>query len=54
MIIIVLGAFCGLACYRMGIAIGKAIAYDEFNQIRKELDMDTTDEVWNRLWYGDD
>lgn len=54
MIFIILGVCIALACYRMGIAIGKAIAYDEFNQIRKELDMDTTDEVWNRLWYGDD
>ena len=54
MIFIILGVCIALACYRMGIIIGKAIAYDEFNQIRKELDMDTTDEVWNRLWYGDD
>ena len=54
MIFIILGVCIALACYRMGIAIGKAIAYEEFDKIRKEMDMDTTDEVWNKLWYGDD
>ena len=53
MIFIVTGVFIALACYRMGFIIGKWAAKEEFDKIRQEMEMDTSDEVWNKLWHGD-
>lgn len=54
MLLVVLGAASGLFIYRMGIFIGRKQAEDEVETIRKKMDLDSINDAWNLLFYGDE
>ena len=54
MIFVILGIAIALACFRMGIIIGRLEIQEEFNNIRQEMGLDSSDEEWQKLFYGDD
>lgn len=53
MLYFIFGACSGLFIYRMGILIGRKQAEEEFDEIRKQMDLDTERDAWNFLYYGD-
>ena len=50
MIYIVLGIAIALACYRMGIIIGRWEMQEEFDKMRSEMELDSSEEAWNELF----
>ena len=44
MIFIILGVAIALACYRMGIIIGRYEMQEEFDKVREELSLEKSDE----------
>ena len=54
MIFVILGVAIALLCYRMGIMIGQRIEQERFDFIRQEMGLDSSDEEWQKLFYGDD
>lgn len=54
MLIVVLGAAIGLFNYRMGVLIGRKQAEEEIENLRKQSGLDSIDDEWNLLFYGDE
>lgn len=54
MLIVVLGAAIGLFNYRMGVLIGRKQAEEEIENLRKQSGLDSIDDAWNLLFYGDE
>lgn len=54
LIFIILGIAIALACYRMGIIIGRWSMLEEFNKIRSEMELDNVQDEWDELFKGSD
>ena len=54
MLIVILGAATGVFIYRMGVIIGRAQAQEDIEKLRKQMSLDSIDEAWNLLYYGDE
>ena len=54
MIIVILGVAIALLCYRMGIMIGKRMEQERFDNMRQEMGLDSSEDEWHKLFYGDD
>lgn len=54
MLIVILGAATGLFIYRMGVLIGRKQAEEEIENLRKQSGLDSIDDAWNLLFYGDE
>ena len=53
MIFVVLGVAIALACYRMGIYIGRRMEQERFDFIRQEMGLNSSEDEWDKLFGGD-
>ena len=49
MIFVITGVAIALACYRMGIIIGRWEMQEEFDKVRDQMGLESTDEIWTKL-----
>lgn len=54
MLYLIFGVCSGLFIYRMGILIGRKQAEEEIENLRKQSGLDSIDDAWNLLFYGDE
>ena len=50
MIFVILGIAIALACYRMGIMIGRRMEQERFDFIRQEMGLDSSQDAWSKLF----
>ena len=50
MLFIVLGIAIALACYRMGIYIGRRMEQERFDFMRSEMSLDSSQDAWDKLF----
>lgn len=50
MIFVILGVAIALACYRMGIIIGRWEMQEEFDKMRSEMSLDSSQDAWSKLF----
>lgn len=53
MIFVVLGVAIALACYRMGIYIGRRMEQERFDFIRQEMGLNSSEDEWDKLFGGE-
>lgn len=50
MIFVVLGIAIALACYRMGIMIGRRMEQERFDFMRQEMGLESSQDAWDKLF----
>ncbi|WP_303838624.1 hypothetical protein [Ruminococcus flavefaciens] len=50
MIFVILGIAIALACYRMGIMIGRRQEQERFDFMRQEMSLDSSQDAWDKLF----
>lgn len=53
MIFVVLGIAIALACYRMGIMIGRRMEQERFDFMRQEMGLESSQDAWDELFIRD-
>lgn len=50
MIIVIAAIIIALACYRMGIMIGRRQEQERFDFMRQEMSLDSSQDAWDKLF----